>query len=619
MAVVRLSPTHATLKEATLHRLIELLYARRRLAILTFPLVALLFAWVEWNQAPERILLAWTGAVLAVLLWGIALHHRYGRGTHDAAAIREWARWATLNAFLNGCVFGSAGYFLFPADAVHQVFLLLMLGGMSSTAIASTSSYLPAYNAFVIPMLLPAAVRLMAVSDPLHWAMAVLVTVHGGFLIGLARISHRTLAEATTLAFENRVLVEDLSEASRELQRLVADRTAELERAREALRQSEEQFRQAQKLEALGRLAGGVAHDFNNALAVILGYAELLLDAPGRDPAEQKKLVAIRESAEHAAAFTRQLLAFSRRNVHQPRVVELAAVVRGAERMIRGVVGEEIVVKMTLDPAAGPVNVEPDQIVQVVTNLVVNARDAIAGRGEITIEVAPAELSAEFVAPYPGARAGPYTLLLVGDTGSGMDEATKGRLFEPFFTTKAMGKGTGLGLSNVYAIVRQNGGFIVVETALGRGTTFRIYVPQSAAAPAADVPVPAAGRAPASGAVLIVEDEPLVRDMVHDALAAAGFTLLVADGPGEALALSARHPGPIRLMVTDMRMPAMTGLELAGKLGGTRPDMRVLFISGYVDLANDDATAGAVAGRFLQKPFLPSELVRKVDEVLAAA
>jgi len=613
-------PAAASLEDATLDRLVDLLYARRRLAILTFPFVALLFVRIEWRQAPESVLLIWAATVVAAMLAGILLHDWYRKGTHDAPAMRRWAKRATMSSFLNGCVLGSAGFFLFPPDAVHQVFLLLMLGGMSSTAIASTSSYLPAYDAFVVPILLPAVIRLVQAGDALHGAMAVLVLLHGGFMIGLARVGHRTLVEATTLSFKNRVLVEDLSRASRELERLVADRTAELERARTALRLSEEQFRQAQKLEALGRLAGGVAHDFNNALAVILGYTELLLDAPGREPAEEKKLVAIRDSAEHAAAFTRQLLAFSRRNVFQPRVVELSAVVRDAEQMMRGVVGEEVELEMKLDPVAGPVKVESDQMVQVLMNLASNARDAIAGHGRLSVEVAPANLTAEFTSDYPDARPGPHVLFAVRDTGCGMDAATKARLFEPFFTTKGMGKGTGLGLSNVYAIVRQSGGFIVVESAPGRGTTVRIYLPVSADAA---TPVPAV-RAPttreaAGGTVLLVEDEALVRAMVRDALTAAGFTLLVADGPDQALALSGRHAGAISLMVTDMRMPGMTGLELARVLADQRPRMRVLFMSGYFDRETDRDTLHAIDGRFLQKPFMPSDLVRKVDEVLAAA
>ena len=376
----------------------------------------------------------------------------------------------------------------------------------------------------------------------------------------------------------------------------------------------EEQFLQAQKMEAVGRLAGGVAHDFNNLLTVINGFGEMLLAAlppelPARAYAEE-----VARAGERAAGLTRQLLAFSRQQVIQPRPLDLNAVVSGSEALLRRLIGEDVELAATLAEGLPPVLADPGQLEQVLMNLAVNARDAMPRGGRLTIETRPAELGEEQVRANPGVRPGPYVLLAVSDTGCGMDEATRARAFEPFFTTKGPGKGTGLGLATVYGIVRAAGGHAAIASEPGRGTTFEIYLPPAAGEARAAAAV--AGEAPGgTETVLLVEDDAAVRALAKRALERRGYDVLEAGGGGAALAVSA-GAGAIHLLVTDVVMPGMGGRELAGRLRGLRPGLRVLYMSGYTDdaLVRHGVLAGEAA--FLQKPFTPESLARKVREVL---
>ncbi len=378
----------------------------------------------------------------------------------------------------------------------------------------------------------------------------------------------------------------------------------------------QDQLLQAQRMEGIGRLAGGVAHDFNNLLTVILTYTDFALNELPAGVPLRDDLLEARKAAECAAAMTRQLLAFSRKQVLQPVPFSLNAVADGMTEMIRRLLGEDVDFAPRLDADPGVVVADPHQIEQVIMNLVVNARDAMPGGGRLTLETSAVELEGD-AARRAGVPPGPYARLAVADTGSGMDEATRARLFEPFFTTKAQGKGTGLGLSTVYGIVKQSGGGIDVDTAPGRGTTFSIYLPRDpSATPAPQRPPPVVKQVTGTETILVVEDAEQLRVAARRALEAAGYTVLTAaDGP-EAVQVSRRHPGDIHLLFTDVVMPRMSGRGLADLLARTRPAIRVLFTSGYTDDAIVHHGVLDPGVDFVGKPFTTLELTRKVREVL---
>ena len=397
----------------------------------------------------------------------------------------------------------------------------------------------------------------------------------------------------------------------------------ERKNAQEALRESGEQLRQAQKMEAVGRLAGGVAHDFNNLLTAILGYAELMLARRDLDENGRGNVEAIQKAGRQAAAVTHQLLAFSRKQVLQPRVIDLNALVSDFERILRRVIGEHI--QLRTDPAApcGRVRADPNQIEQVILNLGVNARDAMGRGGRLTIRtdnVRFDDAAARQLAP--DLRGGTYVLLEVADTGCGMNEEVKSRIFEPFYTTKEQGKGTGLGLATVYGVVKQSGGTTTVESAPGAGTTFRVYLPMESAEvensrPKTVVPLQPPPRR--TETVLIVEDEEIVRELVCQVLSEHGYDVMCAGNGEEALQMSASHQGPVALLVTDVVMPHIGGVELSRRLLSLRPELKVLYVSGYSE--DDMSEQGGISAdmEFLEKPFTPQAIVRKVREILAGS
>jgi two-component system, cell cycle sensor histidine kinase and response regulator CckA len=379
-------------------------------------------------------------------------------------------------------------------------------------------------------------------------------------------------------------------------------------------RSLEQQLLHAQKMEAVGRLAGGVAHDFNNLLTVILGFSELALAQVGPADPMREALAQISESGQRAAALTRQLLAFSRKQVLQPQVVDLSALVVGIKKMLERLIGEDVELVTALDPALRPVKVDPAQYEQIIVNLAVNARDAMPHGGRLTIETANVELDPSYAHKRIGVQPGSYVMTAISDSGIGMDEATQSRIFEPFFTTKPSGKGTGLGLSIVYGIVKQSGGEIWLYSEPGKGTTFKIYLP-----PTAGAVDEAAGEleldAPGTGTVLVVEDEEPVRSLIRRSLEGAGYEVLEAASADEALRVSQARAGTIDLMITDVIMPGRSGRELAKALESARPGMRVLYISGYTDtIIQHGVLEEGIA--FLAKPFTPRSLVRKVRAVL---
>jgi PAS domain S-box-containing protein len=384
-------------------------------------------------------------------------------------------------------------------------------------------------------------------------------------------------------------------------------------------RQLELQLAQSQKMEAVGRLAGGVAHDFNNLLTVISGYAELLLDGTSSGNPTRTSLEEIRKAGERAAALTRQLLAFSRQQVLAPQVLDLNAAIAEMDKMLRRLIGEDIDLVILPGANVGRIKADPGQIEQVIMNMAVNARDAMPEGGKLTIEAANVDLDGSYAQRDTEAAPGRYVMLAVTDNGSGMDQETQARIFEPFFTTKAQGKGTGLGLATVYGIVKQSGGFIWVYSELGQGTTFKIYLPRVEEIAAAVEPV-RARPAPHRGSetILVVEDEEALRSLIRTVLEANGYTVLAASGGIEALGICKIQSCAIHLVLTDVVMPQMTGRELVKRMASLRPETKVLYMSGYTD--NAMVHHGVLDGGtpFLQKPFTPDALARKVREVLAA-
>jgi two-component system cell cycle sensor histidine kinase/response regulator CckA len=378
----------------------------------------------------------------------------------------------------------------------------------------------------------------------------------------------------------------------------------------------EEQLRQAQKMEAVGMLAGGVAHDFNNLLTIINGYTQLILNnlKPGdknRHSAEQ-----VMKAGERAAALTNQLLAFSRRQVLQLKVLDLNQAVASLGTMLQRLIGEDIDLRLELRPDLGRVSADPGQLEQVLMNLVINARDAMPQGGTLTIETANVHLDDSYAGRHLAVKPGSYILLAVSDTGLGMDEATKQRLFEPFFTTKPPGKGTGLGLSTVFGIVKQSGGSVEVYSEPGSGSSVKVYFPR------VDQPVPVEEEARKRQAprgtetILLVEDDEMVRNLVRETLEREGYKVMGAADPLEAQRIAEGYRGKMQLLITDVVMPRLNGKELAKALVERRPELKVLYMSGYTDSAivNSGILQKEVA--FLQKPFTPAALTAKVRDVL---
>jgi two-component system cell cycle sensor histidine kinase/response regulator CckA len=415
----------------------------------------------------------------------------------------------------------------------------------------------------------------------------------------------------------------ELRELHSRLARSAEDRVAverlSRERTEVALSKSEEQLRQAQKMEAVGSLAGGIAHDFNNLLSVILSYSELLSEDLRPNDPMREDLDEIKGAGLRAVELTRQLLAFSRQQVLVPKIVDLNEIVGGMEKMLRRLIGEDVELVAIAAPSLRRIVVDPGQIEQVIMNLAVNARDAMPQGGQLTIETAEVDLDEGAAAEHEGLERGRHVMLAVSDTGTGMDHATQARIFEPFFTTKDVGKGTGLGLSTVFGITKQSGGAISAASEPGKGTTFTVYFPVADLAVSAQrSSIPPPGRHPLRGSetILLVEDEASVRALARTILRKYGYTVLEAQSGGDALLLCEQHPATIDLLLTDVVMPRMSGRQLAERFAAIRPQMKVLYMSGYTDDAVLRHGVVESTSAFIQKPITPEPLARKLREVL---
>ena len=403
----------------------------------------------------------------------------------------------------------------------------------------------------------------------------------------------------------------------------IAEVTASFESMRTTLQKAQQEheslehrLRQAHKMEAVGRLAGGVAHDFNNLLTIIRGHSDLLLGRQGIDDTGRRNVEQIQRASDRAVSMTRQLLAFSRMQVLEPRIVDLNAILIDMGKMLSRLIGEDIEYQFQTDATVATVKADPGQIEQVIMNLTVNARDAMPQGGKLTVQTRAVNVGAADAARRPPMTPGRYVLLTVSDTGQGMDEDTKSRIFDPFFTTKEVGKGTGLGLATVYGVVKQSGGFVWVESTLGKGATFEIYLPQTVEkAGASEMRSKVTSLLRGSETILLVEDEEGVRELAREFLNCNGYKVLEASDGQEALEIAARYHDTIHLLLSDMVMPRMGGTALANALRATRPEIKILLMSGYAEYAGN-GNSGEYETASLQKPFSMSSLTKKVRDVL---
>ena len=379
----------------------------------------------------------------------------------------------------------------------------------------------------------------------------------------------------------------------------------------------EEKLRQSQKMEAIGRLAGGIAHDFNNLLTVIAGYSRMLMEHLKNDPAAQGQIKKIEEAAERASSLTQQLLAFSRKQVLQPKIINLNSLVENLGNLLERLIGEHIDLQTITAPDLGQVKADAVQIEQVIMNLVLNARDAMSAGGRLTLETGNVDLDKSYSADHPGVSPGPYVMLAVSDTGAGMTPETQARVFEPFFTTKELGRGTGLGLSMVYGIVKQSGGHIWIYSEVGHGTTFKVYLPRTEeAADSSSVGPPAASSIRGTETILLVEDDQALRELVQSILARCGYCVVAPTDTQQAQIICEQRASGIHLLLTDVVMPGISGRALAQTILSRNPAAKVLFMSGYTENAIVHHGVLDTGTHFIQKPFTPFLLAAKVREVL---
>jgi signal transduction histidine kinase/CheY-like chemotaxis protein len=586
---------------------------------------ALIVSAVVGSSVPRSRLIAWLALMGSVSLARAELLRRYRKGAPAPEAAEMWGVRFAVGSAAAGVGWGLAGFlFSAGAGAPAQLFICFVLGGMCAAAAGTLASYLPAFAAFVLPALAGLCLCLAALTDSTHQVMALVTVLYGLGLLVVARVNHRALAEAFSLRFENADLLTRLSVAQNHLTETNYTLEKRVEERSEALRKQSAALRDAQRMEAIGRLAGGVAHDFNNLLTVILANISELTRCPALDPALRGALKEMRDAGGKGADLVQQLLMFSRQQRTIAQTIDLNRTLTAMDRLFSRLLGKQLKLEVVLQEAPLFVHVDPTQLEQVIINLITNARDAMPNGGVVTLRTTTLELAEATDGLEPGA----YALLSVSDTGMGMDSETRQHIFEPFFTTKEVGKGTGLGLATVYGIVEQSGGHIGVSSEPAQGSCFRVYLPLATASlrkradSDSSLRPPSGLRAVASAArgvtILLVEDEPTVRSVTRRILEKAGHRVLVAQSAEQALGISSEYSGPIELLVTDVVMAGIEGPELGARLLALRPGIRILFISGYSRhhvLAEDDPSGGVT---FLPKPFTYESLMGKVTALLAA-
>jgi signal transduction histidine kinase/CheY-like chemotaxis protein len=555
-----------------------------------------------------------------VTLGRAALVYQYWRSPDTDTSADRWSRRYGIGVALAGLGWGAAGIILYPPNSIpHQVFLIFMLGGMAAGAVAVLTSRMEIFLVFFLPTLLPSIGQVARQPGELHLTMGGVMLIFMLALLFTARRLHGTIVSSLTLRTENTGLVQYLTSVNVQAEQLNKELKGEIQQRKQteaALQASQEQLLQSQKMDAIGQLAGGIAHDFNNLILVINGYSELLLDELKSDDKKRLKVEQIKQAGERAAALTHKMLAFSRRQVTHPRPIDLNMVVSSIAPMLSRLIGESIHF-ITKLPPVGHVKADPMQIEQVIMNLALNARDAMPCGGTLTIETSNIELDYVYTGQHQGSQAGSYVQLTVRDTGIGMNADTKRRIFEPFFTTKEVGKGTGLGLSVVYGIIKQSGGYIEVTSEPQAGSLFTVYLPRLSSTVALS-PLPVRGPTLATGRerILVVEDERAVSKLISSMLVQQGYDVIDTSNGDEALRTVEQTGTTIHLLIADLVMPRLGGVELAQRLRLQRPHVKVLYISGYSDealLRQEGLPAGA---DFLQKPFTPQVLSCKVREVL---
>lgn len=573
---------------------------------------ACLLAFVQRDVIAPPIVYGWLAYLLLLMAGRSCMAYLYWHASEadriDGA--RRWELRFAAGAALTGLAWGAAGSLLHAADALlHQVFLVFVVGGMAASGAAVLFPRLSVVVPYVVFTLVPTSIPYFMSDDVMHRTMGGMVILYMLILLASAIRTNRTLHIALGLRYDNEALV-------RNLRAEIAQRR----QAEAALKQSEEQLRQSQKMEAIGQLAGGIAHEFNNLLQVIKGYCYFLLPGLAGQESLLKEVEGIERSADRAAALTSQLLAFSRRQVILPRVLDINAVVAEQHLMLDRLIGESIKLAVELTPDLPRVKADPAQIGQVLLNLVNNARDAMPTGGRLTITTAHLHLEGGTDDAYRGIPRGAYAKLTVGDTGCGMPPEVLDRIFEPFFTTKEVGEGTGLGLSMVYGLITQMGGYTRVASRLGQGSRFTILLPAVDQAVAESSPEqPAAGPLTGTETILLAEDEPAVRQVVQAALRSKGYRVLEAEHGRAALTVCRNHGGPIHLAVVDLVMPELGGRDLVRALAPRYPNLKVLYMSGYTDQPVELQESPAVRMAFLQKPFSSDLLLRTVQDLLDGA
>ena len=581
---------------------------------------ALIVTATLWSAGPRGLLVGWTGLMLLMTLGRIELRRRYWSANPGPDEAERWGTRFVIGSFTAAVLWGTAGVlFLDAAGMLSLILLTFVIGGMVAGAAGSLACYPPAFWAFLLASVVPFALRTVAVGDALHLAMAGMMVVFGLAMSLIARTAHRSLIEAFRLRFQNDALLgqltatqRNLEEINRSLEERVAERTAQLERQAEALRD-------AQRMEAVGRLAGGIAHDFNNLLTVVQANADVMFQKGRLDADDCAAALDIGAAAKRGAGLVSQLLAFSRRQRRTPVVLDLNQVLRSSERLLAPLIGKAVTLDVKLAEESALVKADPSQLEQVIVNLVTNARDAMPLGGTLTVASSTVQVGSE--PSEQSVPAGAYVLLSVSDTGVGMDAETRRHAFDPFFTTKAVGRGTGLGLATVYGVVEQSGGRISLDTRPGEGSRFDVYLPAASKAELAaerETPAPEPLPVRRGATVLIAEDEIEVRAVTRRMLALNGYEVLTAADGKEALEKARGHPGDLDLLVTDVVMNPLSGFDLARELRKQRPGLRVLFMTGYTferELPNADPDQGV---DYLEKPFTLADLTRKVGALLAS-